>query len=147
VIDLEVRRAARSRCRIPMRQKSFAGMRCLIARALEQVGDRWALLLIRDLSLVAGIQSAGDPLPGALIDSIRRTKLALKGPLTTPVGGGFRSVNVRLREEFELNANLYRRPLCGFRALHPGWRRSACGSNLLWCQHSRGSAANCPFRF
>ena len=40
------------------------------------------------------------------LDSIRRTKLALKGPLTTPVGGGFRSVNVRLREEFELYANV-----------------------------------------
>ncbi len=55
---------------------------------------------------LAGIESAGDPLPGALLDSIRRTKLALKGPLTTPVGGGFRSVNVRLREEFHLYANL-----------------------------------------
>jgi isocitrate dehydrogenase (NAD+) len=40
------------------------------------------------------------------LDSIRRTRLALKGPLTTPVGGGFRSVNVRLREEFGLYANL-----------------------------------------
>ncbi len=55
---------------------------------------------------LAGIESSGDPLPGALIDSIRRNKLALKGPLTTPVGGGFRSVNVRLREEFQLFANL-----------------------------------------
>jgi isocitrate dehydrogenase (NAD+) len=55
---------------------------------------------------LAGIEAAGDPLPGALIDSVRRTKLALKGPLTTPVGGGFRSVNVRLREEFQLYANL-----------------------------------------
>ena len=36
---------------------------------------------------MAGIKSSGDPLPGTLIDSIRRTKLALKGPLTTPVGG------------------------------------------------------------
>ena len=53
-----------------------------------------------------GVEAAGDPLPGALLDSIRRTKLALKGPLTTPVGGGFRSVNVRLREEFHLYANL-----------------------------------------
>ncbi len=44
--------------------------------------------------------------PEPLLDSIRRTKLALKGPLTTPVGGGFRSVNVRLREEFHLYANL-----------------------------------------
>lgn len=55
---------------------------------------------------LAGIETSGDPLPGVLIDSIRRTKLALKGPLTTPVGGGFRSVNVRLREEFQLFANL-----------------------------------------
>jgi isocitrate dehydrogenase (NAD+) len=55
---------------------------------------------------MAGIASGGDPLPPATLDSIRRNKLALKGPLTTPVGGGFRSVNVRLREEFQLYANL-----------------------------------------
>ncbi|KRB67877.1 isocitrate/isopropylmalate dehydrogenase family protein [Noviherbaspirillum sp. Root189] len=55
---------------------------------------------------MAGIDAAGDPLPAATLESIRRTKLALKGPLTTPVGGGFRSVNVRLREEFKLFANL-----------------------------------------
>ena len=55
---------------------------------------------------VAAIASHGDPLPTATLDSIRRTKLALKGPLTTPSGGGFRSVNVALRKEFELFANL-----------------------------------------
>ena len=55
---------------------------------------------------LAGIEAAGDPLPKATLDSIRQTKLALKGPLTTPIGGGFRSVNVRLREEFHLYANL-----------------------------------------
>ena len=55
---------------------------------------------------LAGIEAHGDPLPRATLDSIRRTGLALKGPLTTPVGGGFRSINVRLREEFELYANL-----------------------------------------
>ena len=55
---------------------------------------------------MAAIQKAGDPLPAALLDSVRRTKLALKGPLTTPIGGGFRSVNVRLREEFGLYANV-----------------------------------------
>ena len=55
---------------------------------------------------MAAIETAGDPLPPALIESIRRTRLALKGPLTTPVGGGYRSVNVRLREEFQLYANL-----------------------------------------
>src|ERR1700742_4368629 len=66
---------------------------------------------------LAGIAASGDPLPGATLDSIRRTGLALKGPLTTPVGGGFRSVNVRLREEFHLYANL--RPA---RTLVPGGR-------------------------
>jgi isocitrate dehydrogenase (NAD+) len=66
---------------------------------------------------MAALQKSGDPLPTALLDSIRRTKLALKGPLTTPVGGGFRSVNVRLREEFKLYANL--RPA---RTLIPGGR-------------------------
>jgi isocitrate dehydrogenase (NAD+) len=55
---------------------------------------------------MAGIEAHGNPLPEPLLESIRRTKLALKGPLTTPVGGGFRSVNVRLREEFHLYANL-----------------------------------------
>lgn len=49
--------------------------------------------------------------------SIRQTRLALKGPLTTPVGGGFRSVNVRLREAFQLYANL--RPV---RTVIPGGR-------------------------
>jgi isocitrate dehydrogenase (NAD+) len=55
---------------------------------------------------MAAAEKTGDPLPPALLDSIRRTRLVLKGPLTTPVGGGFRSVNVRLREEFKLYANL-----------------------------------------
>jgi isocitrate dehydrogenase (NAD+) len=55
---------------------------------------------------VAAAEESGDALPPALLDSIRRTRLALKGPLATPVAGGFRSVNVRLREEFKLYANL-----------------------------------------
>ncbi|HYZ21041.1 MAG TPA: isocitrate/isopropylmalate family dehydrogenase [Rhodopila sp.] len=66
---------------------------------------------------MAGITSGGDPLPAATLDSIRRNRLALKGPLTTPVGDGFRSVNVRLREEFQLYANL--RPA---KTLVPGGR-------------------------
>lgn len=48
----------------------------------------------------------GDPLPPEVLDSIRRTGIALKGPVTTPVGKGFKSVNVRLRQELELYANL-----------------------------------------
>jgi isocitrate dehydrogenase (NAD+) len=55
---------------------------------------------------LAAISTHGDPLPPSTLASIRRTKLALKGPLTTPVGGGFKSVNVELRKEFELYANL-----------------------------------------
>ena len=55
---------------------------------------------------MSAIQQFGDPLPQATLDSIRRTGLALKGPLTTPIGGGYRSVNVRLREEFQLYANV-----------------------------------------
>ena len=66
---------------------------------------------------VAAIAKHNDPLPPKLLESIRSTGLALKGPLATPVGGGYRSVNVRLREEFGLYANL--RPA---RTLVPGGR-------------------------
>jgi isocitrate dehydrogenase (NAD+) len=55
---------------------------------------------------MAGVKEAGDPLPPATLDSIRKTGLALKGPLETPIGGGYRSSNVRLREEFHLYANV-----------------------------------------
>jgi len=48
----------------------------------------------------------GTPLPKYVLDSIARTKVAIKGPITTPVGSGFRSVNVALRKEFDLFANL-----------------------------------------
>jgi isocitrate dehydrogenase (NAD+) len=60
----------------------------------------------RQIAGLGGVQLAGDPLPKATLDSIRQTRLALKGPLETPSGGGYRSSNVRLREEFELYANL-----------------------------------------
>lgn len=71
----------------------------------------------RQAAGLAGIHAAGDPLPPATLESIRRTRLALKGPLETPSGGGYRSSNVRLREEFKLYANL--RPA---RTLIPGGR-------------------------
>src|ERR687898_3471645 len=48
----------------------------------------------------------GTPLPDHVLDSIRRNKVALKGPITTPVGEGFRSVNVTLRQTLGLYANL-----------------------------------------
>src|SRR4051812_26229946 len=55
---------------------------------------------------MAGVARCGDPIPEATLDSIKRTKLALKGPLETPVGEGFRSINVALRKTFDLYANV-----------------------------------------
>jgi len=52
------------------------------------------------------IAKFGTPLPESVLDSIRETKIALKGPITTPVGEGFRSVNVTLRQALDLYANL-----------------------------------------
>jgi isocitrate dehydrogenase (NAD+) len=67
----------------------------------------------------AGVQKYGDPIPDATLDSIRRTRIALKGPLETPVGEGFRSINVALRKTFDLYANV--RPA---RTIVPGGRYS-----------------------
>jgi isocitrate dehydrogenase (NAD+) len=58
------------------------------------------------LAGVRAIEPHGSPLPVELLDSIGRTKVALKGPVTTPVGGGFTSVNVGLRKALGLFANL-----------------------------------------
>jgi isocitrate dehydrogenase (NAD+) len=54
----------------------------------------------------AAEQREGDPLPASALDAIRRTRVALKGPVGTPIGKGFQSVNVRLRQAFMLYANL-----------------------------------------
>ncbi len=64
---------------------------------------------------VKAIEEEGNPLPAYVIESIRRNKIALKGPLTTPIGSGFRSVNVALRKELDLYANI--RPLKSFSSL------------------------------
>jgi isocitrate dehydrogenase (NAD+) len=52
------------------------------------------------------VEKVANPLPPETMDSVRRTGLILKGPLTTPVGSGFRSINVALRKEFDLYANV-----------------------------------------
>ncbi|MDP2232642.1 MAG: isocitrate/isopropylmalate family dehydrogenase, partial [Actinomycetota bacterium] len=52
------------------------------------------------------IDKYGTPLPESTLDSIRKNKVAIKGPITTPVGGGFRSVNVAIRKELDLYACL-----------------------------------------
>jgi isocitrate dehydrogenase (NAD+) len=54
----------------------------------------------------AAEQSEGDPLPDRVLESIRKNKVALKGPVGTPIGKGFASINVRLRKTLDLYANL-----------------------------------------
>ncbi len=66
---------------------------------------------------IAALDQRKTPLPEETLDSIRRTGVALKGPLTTPVGSGFRSINVAIRREFDLYANI--RPAL---SLAPGGR-------------------------
>jgi isocitrate dehydrogenase (NAD+) len=60
----------------------------------------------RRLAGVAAVQEFHTPIPDETLESIRTNKIALKGPLTTPIGTGFRSVNVALRKEFDLYANV-----------------------------------------
>jgi isocitrate dehydrogenase (NAD+) len=60
----------------------------------------------RHLAGVLALEKHGDPLPAELLDSIAHNKVALKGPVTTPVGGGFTSVNVGLRKALDLYVNL-----------------------------------------
>ena len=71
----------------------------------------------RRLAGMAAVDKFDDPMPDETIESIKRTGLALKGPLETPVGGGYRSVNVALRRTFDLYANV--RPA---RSVVPGGR-------------------------
>jgi isocitrate dehydrogenase (NAD+) len=60
----------------------------------------------RQLAGMAAVHERANPLPAETIDSVKRTGVILKGPLTTPVGSGFRSINVALRKEFDLYANV-----------------------------------------
>jgi isocitrate dehydrogenase (NAD+) len=60
----------------------------------------------RHVAGLRGVQEEGDALPEKALASIRKTRIALKGPLETPSGRGYRSSNVRMREEFKLYANL-----------------------------------------
>jgi len=78
-----------------------------------------------DAGLIA-LEKHGELLPPATLDSIARNKIALKSPLTTPVGGGFSSINVELRRKFDLYANV--RPAISF----PNTRsRFASGVDLV----------------
>lgn len=79
-----------------------------ITTATEMVLDALGAPFVWDRKIAgaAGVAAVGDPLPPECLNSIRKTRLALKGPLETPIGGGYRSSNVRLREEFKLYANV-----------------------------------------
>jgi len=66
----------------------------------------------RQLAGMAAVEKHANPLPDETLESIRKNRIALKGPLTTPVGGGYRSVNVTLRQAFNLYANV--RPALSF---------------------------------
>jgi isocitrate dehydrogenase (NAD+) len=67
-----------------------------------QSGIEWD---VQEAGLPA-IEHQGSPLPPEVLDSIRRNRVAIKGPVTTPVGSGFRSVNVTLRQELDLFASV-----------------------------------------
>lgn len=60
----------------------------------------------RHIAGTEALEKYGNPLPPEVLESIRRNRLALKGPITTQVGKGFKSINVQLRQELELYANL-----------------------------------------
>ena len=84
-------------------------------RVLERAGAD--IVWDRQLAGMAAVGACGDPMPEATLESISRTGVALKGPLETPLGGGYRSVNVALRMRFDLFANV--RPA---RTIKPGGR-------------------------
>jgi isocitrate dehydrogenase (NAD+) len=84
-------------------------------KVLEATGVAFAW--DQQIAGIAALESIGTPIPDAMLESIHRHRIALKGPLTTPVGTGFRSVNVALRKEFKLFANV--RPT---KSLLPGGR-------------------------
>ena len=79
-----------------------------IAAAARQVLEATGLSFAWDEQAAgeATLASEGTPLPDRVVESIRRTRVALKGPITTPVGTGFRSVNVGLRQALNLYANV-----------------------------------------
>ncbi|MBM3749975.1 MAG: isocitrate dehydrogenase (NAD(+)) [Acidimicrobiia bacterium] len=75
-----------------------------VVRILDAVGV--AIDWDRQDAGVIAFRKSGQTLPGELLDSIRRTRVALKGPCATPIGEGFTSVNVGLRKALDLFANL-----------------------------------------
>ena len=77
------------------------------------------------LAGVTALEQVRDPLPKDTLDSVSRNRVLLKGPLTTPSGRGFRSINVQLRKEFDLYANGATRADGGARGTVRGHRSRA----------------------
>lgn len=79
-----------------------------IADAVVKIIDASGLKIDWDIQTAGAdvIEQEGTPLPERVLNSIRKNKVALKAPVTTPIGKGFRSVNVQLRKELDLYANL-----------------------------------------
>ncbi|NLV73950.1 MAG: isocitrate/isopropylmalate dehydrogenase family protein [Chloroflexi bacterium] len=85
-----------------------------VSSAMQRVIDATGVKIEWEVQLAgeAVIERYGTPLPEHVLESIRRNKVGIKGPITTPVGKGFRSVNVALRKALDLYANL--RPAVSF---------------------------------
>jgi len=79
-----------------------------VAAAARAVVDATgvAITWVEEAAGQPAIERTGDPLPPAVLDAIRDTGVALKGPVTTPIGSGFASVNVRLRKALDLYASV-----------------------------------------
>jgi len=88
-----------------------------VVRILEATGVKfdWE----RHAAGAEAFEIHGEYIPAALYESIERNRVALKGPVTTPIGGGFKSINVTLRKKFDLFANF--RPIKNLPGLATHW--------------------------
>ena len=79
-----------------------------ISESVMKIIDAAGLKIDWDIQTAGAdvIQTEGTPLPQRVLDSVRQNKVALKAPVTTPIGKGFRSVNVQLRKNLDLFANI-----------------------------------------
>ena len=94
-----------------------------VAEATRLVLDATGVAIEWDVQQagVVALEREGTTLPETVLDAIRRSRVALKGPITTPVGTGFRSVNVALRQELDLFAAVRpSRSLAGVPTRHDG---------------------------
>ena len=89
----------------------------VVVQILEAAGFRpkWEKFLAGD----TGLKELGTPLPPELLESVSRTRVALKGPVKTPIGTGYKSVNVTLRQHFTLYANF--RPIESLVGIESKW--------------------------